>query len=79
MSVEENARERFGEMASKIDGRIHPFEMDEIAFYPFVESKIFDINMTCARCWLLGIAHGDAPVIVLIGDSSGFLWYIKVP
>jgi hypothetical protein len=79
MLVEENARERFGEIVGMIDGRIDLFELDKIAFYPFAESKIFDINMTCVRWQFLGIAHGSAPVIVLVGDSSSFLRYINVP
>jgi hypothetical protein len=79
VSVEENARERFGEMVGKIDGYIDPFKTDEIAFHPFAESKIFNINMKCARCWFLGIAHGGALVIVLVGNSSSLVQYIEVP
>ena len=79
MSVEENAQESLCEVVSCIHCSVYLFKVDQVLFDPVILSKVLDIDMLSATCWFLCIAHFSATVVIFICNSSGFLWYVKVP
>ncbi len=66
-------------MVGKVNGRVDPFEMNEVTLDPFTKCKILDVNMACTHRRFLGIAHSRAAVVVLVSDGCGFLGDVKVP
>ena len=66
-------------MVSKVNGRVNPFEMNEVALNPFTKCKILDIDMSCTCRSYLGVAHSRAAVVVLVSNGRGFLGDVKVP
>jgi hypothetical protein len=73
------SRQDFGEVVRKINQGVDAVQEDEVAFDPVAESEVFDINVSCPRCWFLCISHCGSAVVVFIRDGGGFLRYIKVP
>jgi hypothetical protein len=79
MTMEESTWESFGEVIRGIDGRVHPFENNEVTFHPTTQRKILNVNMTCAWGRLLGFAHCSTTVIVFVSHRSCLLWSIQIP
>jgi hypothetical protein len=77
--MKKNQRERFGKVISNVDGDVDPFQVDEVAFNPIAQCKLFDINMPGASHRLLSIAHGCTPIVVFVCNGCSLLWDVKVP
>jgi hypothetical protein len=45
---------------------VNAIKKHEVAFYPFAKGEVFNVNVTCAGGWFLGVARGSATVFVFI-------------
>ena len=66
-------------MVGNVNRSVDPFKSDEVAFDPITESKVFDVNVTCACRRFLGIRHSGAAIVIFICKCCSFLRDIKVP
>ncbi len=66
-------------MIGNVDGSVNPLQVDQVAFDPIAESKVFDINVTGACSRLLGIAHGGTPIVIFVCNGCSFLRDVEVP
>ncbi len=57
-------------MVGKVNGRVDPFEANEVALNPFTKCEILDIDMACTRRRFVGIAHNRAAVVVLVDETQ---------
>jgi hypothetical protein len=66
MSMEQCWLECFCEVVRHVDVCVDSVEYHEVAFHPVAQGKDFDINMACAGCGFLSIAHCGAAIIIFI-------------
>jgi hypothetical protein len=66
-------------MVGHIDRSINAIKEEEVAFNPFAECKVFDINVTCSRGGFLRVSHVGATIVIFVEECSCFLGYIEVP
>ncbi len=66
-------------MVHHVDQSVNAVQNHEVLFNPFAEQEVLDVNVLCAWCWLLSIAHGGTAVIVFVKKGCGFLGFIEVP
>jgi hypothetical protein len=64
--VEKNWLKGFCEMIRHVDGGVDAIEEDEVAFDPFAQGEILDIDMSCSWGRFLSVAHSGASAVVLI-------------
>ena len=79
MSMKKGTRQTFRVMVRHVDLCVNAFEMHQIAVNPFTNRKVFNVHVACGSSGLLSISHHCARAVVLIEDSSYFLWYSQVP
>jgi hypothetical protein len=79
MSVEEDGLESFSEVVRHVDQSVNAVQNHEVLFNPFAEQEVLDVDVSCAWCWLLNIAHGGTAIIVFVKKGHGFLGYVEVP
>ncbi len=73
VSMKKNPREWFCKVISDVDGCVDPFEVYQVTFDLIAESKVFDIYVTCACCWFLGIPQGSTSIVVFVSNRYSFL------
>jgi hypothetical protein len=66
-------------MVGHIDRSINAIKEEEVAFNPFAECKVFDVDVTCSRGGFLCVSHGGATVVSFVKECSCFLGNIEVP
>jgi hypothetical protein len=79
VSVKKDARESFRKVVRNVNGRVDSFQADKITLHPVTESEVFNIDMACAGCGFMCIAHSRTAVIVFIGNGGSFLRDVQVP
>ena len=77
--MKENTTESFCEMVGEVNRCVDTFQSEEVTFDPFAQSKVFDIDVTRARCWFLGITHCGTAVVVLVCYGCSFLGNVQIP
>ncbi len=77
--MKENTTESFCEMVGEVNRCVDMFQSEEVTFDPFAQSKVFDINVTSAGCWFLGITHCGTAVVVLVCYGCSFLGNVQIP
>ena len=79
MSVEQDARERLGEVVSGVDGSVHTVENQQVTLNPFLDGIVFDVNVPGTGGGSSSISHGRSAIIVFVQNCGSILWYSEVP
>ena len=79
VSVEELWSQLFGEVVGHVEGGVDTFQFDEVAFDPFTDDVVFNVDVTGTVGRFLGVSHSRACVVVFVCEGGGALWYPEVP
>ena len=68
-------------MVGHVDRRINMFEDHEVAFDPFTDGEVFNVDVSGAGGGggFLCVAHCRAAVVVFEEDCSCHLWHVEIP
>ena len=62
-----------------VDKRINKFEDHEVAFDPFTDGEVFNVDVSGVGGGFLCVAHCCAAIVVFEEDCSCLLWHMEIP
>ncbi len=64
--MKEEWLEWFGEMVGHVNRCINPIKEDKIAFNPFTQGKMFDVDVAGPRCGFLCVSHSRTSIVIFV-------------